>query len=240
MTLANLDHAFEQNLASYVDANSTASPSDFKVKRELDIARHALEESLTLHSMVTQMLKTSIAKLGKTEQDLFKLISLANNLEERHRKLQSAAKTVSSIAKQGAEIESLLASKLDAAQVYSIIVQLPQLLLTLVENVVDSHLKERDTLDAKVLANTIANRFNDEVEKSVNVLTYGGHSHAAHDAEDSANSRGIAVVEQQVVAMLQSVPVDTVVHKHSPEAEVLRRENAVNDSTSSVAKEDEF
>jgi predicted NodU family carbamoyl transferase len=196
--------AFEQNLASYIEANATSAPTDFKVKRELDIARHALEESLALHGLVTKLLNTAVAQLqgSSKQEDLYKLISLANNLEERHRKLQNSAKIVASIAKNGAEIESLLASKLDAAQVYSILLQLPSIIL-----------KVSQRFTSVEIANSIANSMDEEIEKTVNVLTYRVDS-------QSESSKG--VVEEEIVGMLNSVPVGSVVEPSSEEANAIR------------------
>lgn len=250
MRIPELDTSFDQNLAAYVEANEDSSPSDFRVKRELDVARHALEESLALHTAVTRLVKSAISNLSDSQDDLVRLISYANNLEERHRKLQNSAKTVAAIAKSGAEIESLLSSKLDAAQVYSIIVQLPNLLLSLLqikmleymqdngislrtERTNGRELSERQEENVVVdLANFIANAFNEEVERNVSVLTYRDSDDGKVDSKNPDGSLG--VIEQQVVAMLNTVPLNSdnnsdnseysceVVEEDSKQAQAIR------------------
>ena len=153
----NLDDLIEQNLAAYIEANATVLPTDFKVKRELSIARLSLEESLQIHRIATTALKSALSVLtaststsatpGSVEDistKITNIITLANHMEERGHRLTQNCKAVAGIAKTGAEIENLLATKLDAVQIYSIIAQLPTLLLTLLNSILLSFFRERN------------------------------------------------------------------------------------------------
>lgn len=230
----DLSESFEQNLAAYVEANAVANPSKFRVSRELDVARYALEESLSLHAIATKLLKVAINKLSESESDLIKLVALANSLEERHNRLLQSSRQVAHIAKTGAEIESLLTSKLDASQVYSIIAQLPSLLLSLISSLLLSYFRERNLsiVNGQVLnveevvqdvANLISASFNDELEKNVNVLTYSQSASSPTAKQFSGNGASPGgIIESQVVAMLNSVPL-SVVPPNDPVAQEIQR-----------------
>lgn len=232
----NLEDMIEQNLAAYIEANSSVVPSDFKVKRELSIARHALEESLTIHHIAITTLKAALANINISDPgELAKLITLTNHAEERSNRLTQNAKTVAGIAKIGAEVEALSASKLDAVQIYSIIAQLPTLLLTLINSILINFFRERNynIVNGKVLAleevipeisNLITNAFNDELENAINVLTY----RQVTDDKTSSNgkSTGNGVIEAQVVAMLNTVPTHTSVI--SPDSQLAQTINELD------------
>lgn len=225
-----LDELLEQNLSSYIEANADTSSSNFRVARELKIARYALEESLQLHAVVNRLVKNAIELLkdSKNEADLIKLITLANNLEERHNKLLQASKQVASIAKTGAEVESLLSSKLDAIQIYSILAQLPQLLQSMLNSILLSYFSGMTISNGKplninevvsTLIERISEEFNEELERSVHVLTY--------KAESSSSVPDNGVIESQVVSMLNSVPTSSVVLRDSEVAETIRQHDNV-------------
>lgn len=241
-----LDDLIEQNLASYIEANSTVLPSDFKVKRELSIARLSLEESLQIHRIATTALKSALniltsASTSSSEDISSKIthiITLANHMEERGHRLTQNCKAVAGIAKTGAEIENLLATKLDAVQIYSIIAQLPTLLLTLLNSILLSFFRERNlsivnghplSLEEITceLSQVISGAFNEQIEQNLSVLTYSpssvpGSSSSGASYNSSTNSRG--VIESQVVAMLNTVPTErtVVVNPDSQLADTLR------------------
>lgn len=260
---SKLDEMIEQNLAQYIEANSSSLPSDFKVKRELNIARHALEESLQVHTLATTVLRAAIASVAPSSinsnslnastpasnsnlldaASLTRIITLANSLEERGHRLTQNCKTVANIAKTGAEIESLLASRLDAVQVYSIISQLPTILISIINSLLKSYFEERnysiangrtftqEEVNAQVvpeIANLVANAFSEQIEHSVNVLTYNQHNRTFNQANSSMNStndtnRSGGVIESQVVAMLNTVPINpNVVEPNSQTAKMIR------------------
>ena len=212
----NVEEMIEQNLAQYIEANSQSNPSEYKISRESQIARYALEEALSLHTTVCTILKTAIASISSqpspSPADLSKLVAIATNLEERNAKLQQATKNVVQICKSGAEIEMMLASKLDAAQIYSIVAQLPQLILSLSQSLLLSFFQSRNytihngqQLDLSTvipeIAHTLSNALNDEIERNVSVLTY-------HSPTNQNTNNG--VIEAQVVQMLNSVPTGVV------------------------------
>lgn len=238
--LSRLDSSFEQNLSAYVEANATSSPSDFRVSRELQVGRYALEESLQLHAVATKLIKTAINNLKEDETSLIRLIQLANALEERHNRLLQSSRQVAQIAKTGAEIESLLSSKLDASQVYSIIAQLPALLLTLISSLLLSYFRERNlsivngsplNVEEVVsdLANLISNSFNEELERNVNVLTYQPTASSTNARQFSGNGAGPGgIIESQVVAMLNSVPLSSVVTPEDPVAQTIEKYGDTN------------
>jgi hypothetical protein len=229
--LVNLDSMLEQNLASYLEANATVSPSTFKAARELQIARYGLEESLSLHATIVATIKTALLTLSENPnpdaKSISYLTSLATGLEDRHAKLIKASKDVAAICKMGAEIESLLSSKLDAAQIYSIVSQLPQLFLSLTASLLTQFFQSRNlsihngrpiALSEIIpeIANCLSVALNDELERSVNVLTYKQNSNQQQQS-------GFNVIESQVVAMLNSVPnMPTVVDPSDPVAKTVQ------------------
>lgn len=241
----NLDDLIEQNLAAYIEANATVLPTDFKVKRELSIARLSLEESLQIHRIAISALKTALSALtssnSSTVEDIStkitNIITLANHMEERGHRLTQNCKAVAGIAKTGAEIENLLATKLDAVQIYSIIAQLPTLLLTLLNSILLSFFRERNLsivnghplrLEEIVpeLANVVSSAFNEQIEQNLSVLTYPCAAASSNAAArgDNATGRGNGVIESQVVAMLNSVPTSrtVVVQPGSELAETIK------------------
>ena len=242
----NLDDLIEQNLAAYIEANATVLPTDFKVKRELSIARLSLEESLQIHRIATTALKSALAQLTSTSSSspsvedistkITNIITLANHMEERGHRLTQNCKAVAGIAKTGAEIENLLATKLDAVQIYSIIAQLPTLLLTLLNSILLSFFRERNLsivnghplrLEEIVpeLANVVSSAFNEQIEQNLSVLTYPNTSTSSRSVcADNATGRGNGVIESQVVAMLNSVPTSrtVVVQPGSELAETIK------------------
>lgn len=230
----------EQNLAAYIEANASGSASDFKVKRELNIARHALEESLNVHTLATTVLRTAIKNLAEKLTDpsaITSIITLVNHMEERGHRLTQNCKTVAAIAKTGAEIENLLATKMDAVQIYSIITQLPEMLLTLVTSLLFTYFQERNLTIANgrplelsevipEISARIANSFNSQLEESINVLTYAPSSDGGN-VNGNGNSGGI--IESQVVAMLNTVPTSTSVVE--PSTRIARTINELEERT---------
>lgn len=253
-----LNDLLKANLADYVTMNSEGSNEDYKVKRELAIARLALEEGTKAFIDAVQNLRpiidtilikvqrqldlnqnsndssqvniaSTISKVDSSElmASINTALQFLQTIEERSNRTASLSLNVSKVAKAGAEIEALLSSKLDVLQIYSIITQLPQLILqitkTILSQEINSILRQRingepitfSFLTTQVLteavfssiASLVANNLNEQIENSVSVLTYRDQSSLNANATNNGG-----VIEAQVVRMLNSVPttVDVV------------------------------
>jgi hypothetical protein len=225
-----LSESFETNLSEFIEANNVSVPNDFKIARELELARSALQDARDSYLLVRSSLKKHIDKLIEKEEldstETLALTRILDSLNDRVTKLTKQIKETASIAKMGAEIESLISSRLDAAQVYSIISQLPSLLHAhlmsrLIAYITSNNLTINNSkvLEPEEVSKGFADEatigFSELIEQQINVLTY----RREEKSEDKP-----AVVEEQVVAMLNSVPRDEgkVLDADSDDARRLR------------------
>lgn len=235
-----LNERLKVSLADYISANADSDSSIYRTKKEVALARFVLDEGIDCYLATMTALKKTLFLLNSLNDRLTSLandplnaangvgdielsselaiigqsLNILSQMEDRSYKVINAVKAVTSVAKTGAEIESLLSSKLDVVQVYSLLTQLPQILSSIIASTLSSYFSNLTIQNGRVLSNAqviqelssiLVSSFNEEIERSVNVLTY---SPQRNDPNVAAQTGG--VVESQVVAMLRSVPDGTV------------------------------
>lgn len=260
-----LNERLKVSLADYISANAESDSSIYRTKKEVALARFVLDEGIDCYLATMTALKKTLFLLNSLNDRLTSLVenplddsnSVANlrlsdelaiigqslnilsQMEDRSYKVINAVKAVTSVAKTGAEIESLLSSKLDVVQVYSLLTQLPTLLSSIVSSTLATYFANLSITNGKLLSNAqviqelsaiLVSSFNEEIERSVNVLTYN----PSQRANDVASAQSGGVVESQVVAMLRSVPDGTVYNAEdvpAPLREVLGVEDSLDVDT---------
>lgn len=259
-----LNERLKVSLADYISANADSDSSIYRTKKEVALARFVLDEGIDCYLATMTALKKTLFLLNSLNDKLSELavnplsaangvgdielsselavigqsLNILSQMEDRSYKVINAVKAVTSVAKTGAEIESLLSSKLDVVQVYSLLTQLPQILSSIIASTLSSYFSNLTIQNGRVLSNAqviqelssiLVSSFNEEIERSVNVLTYSPQR--AGDGSASTSTGG--VVESQVVAMLRSVP-DHTVYSTSEVPEQLRSLLDVDDDSSDV------
>lgn len=192
-----INDALKASLANYIEANKDIehSSSDyFKARREISIARFALENQLKVYNNVLEILQLHISSLKELPEDdvqaaakLQNLTTLFDKIEDKSQSLINSVNTLTRTLKLGMEIEQDRSNLLDSAQVYSILTQIPLIL----ENILLKFLND------PVSVSEIMQEFSNSLENDITVLVN----------LDRPNNGSVdqSVVEKQVLLMQQSV-----------------------------------
>lgn len=181
-----LDTALEAVITTYIEANRSPSDQELGARRELRLARFALEEAA---KQFVATLNSSSEPINSNDPDA--VIAQMNRQAATYRaceRLINLAKMVAGIAKACAEIEDLQIRRIDAAQVYSVVMQIPEI----VRGTINSLTSDPDL--AKNVTITLTEKI-----RTMSMLV------------DSRNQEPQGILEAQLVEMLNSVPgVSTV------------------------------
>lgn len=186
---ANLQEYISCNAASEEAALASSNGTLFRATREISIARYALEKQAEIY----HRLLSSLQELAVSNPNLELLSSLIKTIEERSTRLVNNVNSVVKSLRYAQEIELAHSanSSLDPAQVYAVISQLPVILENILLKV---------TNDA-VLATEVTRYFGEELA-NLNTIFSGSQN----NGNSSNNNLIQGVIEEQYVAMLNSVP----------------------------------
>lgn len=180
MSLA-LDTALEAVITTYIEANRSPSDQELGARRELRLARVALEQAA--HHFISTI---STAKEPSDDSDPDAVIAQMSKQAAAYRaceRLINLARQVAGLAKVCAEIEDLQLKRIDAAQVYSVVMQIPEI----VRGTINSLTSDQDL--AKQVTITLTEKI-----RTMSMLV------------DSKTQEPQGVLEAQIVEMLNSVP----------------------------------
>ena len=176
----NINTALENTVLTYIEANSNTSDLELGARRELRLARMALEAAAK-HFL--QLLENLNAR-NPSGDDLVAQIAAQAGLHKACEKLVMLTKQVAQTAKVAAEIEDILYHRIDAAQVYSIVSQLPEM----VRGVITAYSSDPSLAQQVTISLT-------EKIRNITMLV------------ENKDSNPQGVLEAQVSEMLNSVPM---------------------------------
>lgn len=182
---SDTDKQLRYNLAKFVEFNRDDDQLVLKARREIAIARNALEEANNVYITIVELLKSSLIGLGVSPANISNVLINIKQIEDKSYNLISMCEKVSKVLFTATQIEAILASKMGGLQVYSIVAQVPVLLRTTILSITNN--------DA--LANQCASALEEQLQQQLTVL------------EGTSTPSVQPIIEEQVRAMLESVPV---------------------------------
>jgi len=189
------------SLTEYVEKHSSVSEV-YDTRRLCALAKYSMETYVAMYERILEHLKNNPADHGMHE-----------NLLGTSDRIREVASEILGVLKKGAEIDVLLSTKFDGLQVVALVQQLPVLLIDLVttllnEVIDDASNGQFDTsplsrqIEVQKRVDIFSERMREELNKvvvPVQTATEGS----------SASASAILAVEEDVINMRLSVPIET-------------------------------